>query len=294
MKAIDLNLIPKFTQLVLVAVIAFSAARYTWILLGAIYGSDEYALVQLPSSETVPVSQERPSLMEVARLHLLGEEEKQIQAVKAPEVVQAPETRLDLILRGLVASNDQRNALALIATGKGNELPYKVGAEVPGGAVISEILADRVILRRGGRLETLKLPKDRLNPAEVQRKDSASTGDSGSQGRSVLPANVSHQIEDYRRKVIENPQRAMDLAHIEPVMNGGQLKGYKLSPSRERDLFRRVGLRSGDVVTHVNGIPVSDTSRMGELISLLSNARSLDVTLERAGQPTQLSLALGN
>jgi general secretion pathway protein C len=53
-----------------------------------------------------------------------------------------------------------------------------------------------------------------------------------------------------------------------------------------------VGLRPGDVVTSVNGIPLSDPTQMGQLFEQLSSARRLDVTVERGGRQSRLSLEL--
>ena len=44
---------------------------------------------------------------------------------------------------------------ALIAEGSATEKVYKVGDSLSGGAILHEVLADKVILKRGGRFETL-------------------------------------------------------------------------------------------------------------------------------------------
>ncbi len=76
-------------------------------------------------------------------------------------------------------------------------------------------------------------------------------------------------------------------------MTEGRLTGYRLSPNEERQLFNRLGLRSGDIVTEVNGISVADSARIGELFSELSTAQRLSVVLQRRGRPTTISINLG-
>ena len=109
---------------------------------------------------------------------------------------------------------------------------------------------------------------------------------------SAAPSVDSRQLQALRETIMKNPQEAMQLVNAQPVMEGGQLKGYRLNPGRDRKLFGSVGLRPGDIVTSVNGIPLNDMSQMGALFEQLNSANRLDVTIERGGQQTQLSLGL--
>ncbi|HAR60730.1 MAG TPA: hypothetical protein DCS18_11115, partial [Alcanivorax sp.] len=71
--------------------------------------------------------------------------------------VDAPDTRLSLELLGLFQTRDRDKSSAIIAEkGKDAEL-FHIGDAIPGNAELEDIYADRVILRRQGRLETLRL-----------------------------------------------------------------------------------------------------------------------------------------
>jgi len=226
----------------------------------------------------------------VAALHLFGRSDEPPPAEEKAPIV-APETRLNLTLRGLVALDSQQAALAIIAEGGKDENAYKVGDTVPGGAVLHEIHADRVILKRGGRFETLTLPREKMvmgdSPAQGTRSPAGSPG-----SQNVRSSIESLRLKNLRETIMKNPQEAMQLVNAQPVMDGGQLKGYRLNPGRDRKLFGSVGLRPGDIVTNVNGIPLNDMSQMGAVFEQLSSANRLDVTVERGGQQTQLSLSL--
>ena len=79
---------------------------------------------------------------------------------KTSAPVDAPETKLKLVLRGVFSSEDQDNARAIIADPRGKEEQYSIGDMLPGNAELSEVHADKVILKRSGRYETLRLPTD--------------------------------------------------------------------------------------------------------------------------------------
>lgn len=103
---------------------------------------------------------------QVAQYHLFGRAD--VIAGNAPTV--APQTKLNLVLRGVIASKSQEEALAIIATRGGDEKGYSPGERLPGGAELKEIYADRVILQHRGRLETLMLERKLLSDKELTIK----------------------------------------------------------------------------------------------------------------------------
>jgi general secretion pathway protein C len=283
-----LHLIP-WLNVLIAALLAFSLAQLTWLL---VTESNGEAAVPLPAiaPSSAPAAKPPASLARVAALHLLGRSDEPPPAQQqAP--ISAPETRLNLTLRGLVALDSQDAALAIIAQGGGDEQSYKVGDTVPGGALLYEIHADRVILERGGRFETLTLPREKMESATAPAQSALARPLIGGDVRAGQPVDA-RQLRALRENLLKNPQEAMQLINAQPVMDGGQMKGYRVNPGRDRKLFNNVGLRPGDIVTSVNGIPLNDLSQMGALFNQLSSANRLDVTLERGGRETQLSLGL--
>lgn len=278
-------------NLLLVVLLAYTLAQLTWLLLHET--ADNLPIPPVISAKTTTPSKATASLEKVAALHLLGRSDVPAP-VEAAKPIEAPETRLNLTLRGLISVSSQQGARAIISQGSGDELSYKVGDTVPGGAKLHEILADRVILERSGRFETLTLPKEKMEIGDLPaRKTPTSLPASHAVGGgAVVPSADPRQLSAIRDTVLSNPQDAMKLINAQPVMEGGQLKGYRVNPGRDRQLFNSVGLRPGDIVTSVNGIALNDMSQMGALFQQLTSAPRLDVTIERRGQQTQLSLAL--
>jgi general secretion pathway protein C len=231
------------------------------------------------------------NLDRVAALQLLGRADAVAEAPSAP--IAAPETRLNLVLKGLLARHPQEEARAIIAQGSGDEKTYRVGDSLPGGASVHDILPDRVILSRGGRFETLTLPKERMDISE-STLPAALAGREG-----VIPNpnpnigdSVSQQLSELRDTLIQNPQDAMRMISAEPVVEEGQIRGYRVRPGQDRRLFTSVGLRPGDVVTAINGIALSDPAQLGAIYQQLSSATSLNVTVERRGRQTDLNINL--
>lgn len=94
---------------------------------------------------------------EIVSVHLMGNPAR----ARVARVERAPTTQLNLTLKGLLFTDDQEMARAIISTGKkkGDKL-YAVGDKLESGnATVKEIRDDLVLLDRNGKIESLPLPK---------------------------------------------------------------------------------------------------------------------------------------
>lgn len=95
-------------------------------------------------------------LEQVATLHLFGNAAARPAA--APVPTDLPKTDLKLVLVGAITDSDPKQASALIEADK-QARRYYVGDNIPGGAVLHEVLSGSVVLKRENRYETLEFPK---------------------------------------------------------------------------------------------------------------------------------------
>lgn len=138
---------------VLVATSAFNAVMSWRHSSGTMADGDEQPGGQAP---LVPV-RARIFHRDIASMHLFGKAKTSGTASKVPTV--APDTRLKLLLKGVVASKDGKGdprAIVSDTSGKKQKV-YAVGDKLPGGAEIKEIYPDRIILIRAGQYETLRI-----------------------------------------------------------------------------------------------------------------------------------------
>jgi general secretion pathway protein C len=105
---------------------------------------------------------------QIANWHLFGHAQS-LAVTSAPTV--APETKLNLVLSGVIASPRQEDAVAIIAAGaSAAEKNYAIGDSLPGGAILKEVYGDRVIIEHRGRVETLTLRRKKLSNKELSIK----------------------------------------------------------------------------------------------------------------------------
>jgi len=77
------------------------------------------------------------------------------------ETQNLPKTQLNLTLTGVMVSSDETKAGALIQGPDKQTLNYKINDELPGGATLKQVLNDRVVVDRSGRLENLLFVESR-------------------------------------------------------------------------------------------------------------------------------------
>jgi general secretion pathway protein C len=107
-----------------------------------------------------------------------------------------------------------------------------------------------------------------------------------------MPAPDPAQLSEIRETVLSDPGKAQDFIRVVPASVGGQQRGYRIYPGRDRALFTAAGLRPGDLVTSVNGVELNDPARALQLLGDLSQATTLNVTVERGGQSQNITLSV--
>lgn len=115
-----------------------------------------FQLPSIPANLTIKESQpppEPPPLNKLADLHLFG------QNMSDQDINSLPQTSLQLELKGIYSSSSPELGSAIIAAPGEPAQVYLVGDTLPGGAVLLDVYEDRVILRRAGQLEVLRLPQ---------------------------------------------------------------------------------------------------------------------------------------
>src|SRR5690606_12836042 len=123
---------------------------------------------------------------------------------------------------------------ALIGSSDGLEKPYAIGDDVVSGVSLQAIFPDRVVLSRGGLLETLRLNKD----APLARVD-----DRPLPPVSSVNSATTEMLAQIRDQVLTDPSKASTYIRVRAANVDGALKGFRVYPGRDRTAFGEVGLK---------------------------------------------------
>jgi general secretion pathway protein C len=274
--AVSARSLPLWVSAGLVLLLAWQAVQLTWTALGArpapapAGAGPAAGAPPLPAPSTATVDVER-----IVSAHLFGVAGAPAAADADPNAVAA--TRLNLVLAGTIAHADPKRGYAILGESAAGARVYAVGKTVAGGAKLHAVYPDRVILDRGGKLESLLLPKQFQGG-----------GMSAAAGPAPAPdPMLGQRLQEF---AAQNPGAITEIIRPQPVFANGQQRGYRVYPGRNRQQFSRLGLMPGDLVTAINGTPLDDPARGMEILQSMNSATQVTVTVERNGQSTQVSI----
>ncbi len=265
---------PTAVSIALVLSASYTLAQITWQLLEPAPEIHRSSPTSIKHSQNSNNSQFQQQLIQLNNAHLFGQANAPVIKQSAQD---APETTLNLILRGILAAKPMSFASVIIATSKrGKELIYGVGDTVPGNATIEEIYATHITLMRNGRLETLKLPEKSVG--------GGAKGKSARNGSLNMNQSADKILGDIRRDIMKNPTSFGQYAIPVPVSKNGKLQGYRLRPQKKgRELFKQFGIKRNDIVTQVNGVPLNDPVQSMAALQKISTSSSINLTVMRNG-----------
>lgn len=176
----------------------------------------------------------------------------------------APAALPTLNLYGTVARGDPTTGYALLGATQATAALYGSGVEVAPGLVLRQIYANRVVLARNGLLLVLRI--------------GSSSGGAGQGG-----------LES-----VQSDDPSPPLASSADMLRAGSadnqdMPGIRVYPGRNRGAFARLGLHPGDLVTAINGAPVTGPEAI-DLQQMLKDLGQATVTVFRAGRLQQLTV----
>lgn len=210
----------------------------------------------------------------------------------------AAETRLPLTLTGIVALTEDGLGSAVIRV-NGAEQVYAVGDSLPasGQVTLAKVMPQTIVIDNNGTYELLTLYEGvgLVVPTTPSRAGPATQPNRAeSQAPIASEAERSEVAQRYRRALYESPEALASLLTVSPVQADGAIIGYRISPSKERAAFDALGFKTGDVVTAVNGLSLSDTTNTLKLYTLMKEATEATFDMTREGGNVTINVDLTN
>ncbi|RZF66201.1 PDZ domain-containing protein [Sphingomonas populi] len=185
-------------------------------------------------------------------------------------------TSLQLTLFGTRIDGAMGGGSAIIAGPDGVQKSIAVGQEVAPGATLKAVAFDHVTIDRGGATEELFLAQ----------------GDAGSTPPPApLPPSAPLLTPGAQPTGLTLSQLRAETGII-PRVDGGRVSGLVVRPQGGATAFRQAGLRDGDVVTAINGRPVSGAGDLERLGGQLAGGGTLSITVERGSQTLPLAITI--
>ncbi len=198
----------------------------------------------------------------------------QTGAEKKPEAVDIDKlkpTDLKLVLLGTV-TGDRNKAYAVIAEVNGkNQNLYRIGDTVK-NATVKMILREKVVLNVNGKDEILEIDQEQDKNKKPPGKSIGSTRQQITLKRSIM------------EKATGNLNNLMRQVKIRPHFKNGKPDGLTLSGIRHSSLFDNMGLKSGDIITEVDGKTIVSLDDALKLYKGMKSSSNIQLKLKRRGR----------
>lgn len=298
-------------RLVLLCLLAIWAVLALTRLLWALVPATEPAVAQ-PPKVINPLSDNRDradaapvDIQRMVAWHLFGKPSATAPVTPAPQPTAAPansragieegarETRLQLKLRGIVASTEDGLGYAVIENNN-QQAVYAVEDKLPapGKVTLAKVMPRQVVLDNGGTYELLVLYEESTLGAPALSPAPAAPPPASEQIDKRDDPQATSLAQSYRERLFQNPQSLAEVVSISAVREGTALLGYKVSPGKDQEQFEQLGFKAGDLVTSVNGISLDNPANTMVLYNTMRTAGEVVFELQRDGQPLTLSVNL--
>ncbi|MCW9015367.1 MAG: type II secretion system protein GspC, partial [Kangiellaceae bacterium] len=263
----------------------------------------EFKPVRVTSSLSNSNSNSKVQVNQLMKMELFGSLVKEEKKVEIKPVEDAVETKLNLKLRGIYASDEPKKANAIIEDGRGKQAVYFLDEklDVGGRVYLRQVYVDRIILDNNGSdekltLDTQELPNMGLRPGGKRDSRKKRNEDDSDARKKVTDKRgnqrISRQLNEYKDKFQKDPSSVADVINGRPHFVDGELRGFSISPGKDKRLFQELGLKRGDVVTSINGVALNN---MQDAMTLMNDVQSLtevSVDIQRGNESLSLLLNL--
>ncbi|MEN8176066.1 MAG: type II secretion system protein N [Pseudomonadota bacterium] len=204
---------------------------------------------------------------------------------------------LKVAVHGILASTVSRQSYAILSVSGAKADLYRLGDEVAKEATLAVIQPRSVVIERGGVRQEFSLFDGEEGNRRPSAKASQRAPSSDSPGvrateKRITDAETKRKIMEYREAMNTNPLSLVDKIRTYRVQRDGEPYGLRLRTGTDRGLLSSVGLRSGDILTKVNGVAVGSNENMPELMVQLRDHNEVLLDIERAGRPRQVRVIL--
>jgi len=196
-----------------------------------------------------------------------------------PPVVKAP-IQLNAKLVGTVVAGDHSVAIILPMPGKAVDIFYIGDAVIP-RVTVNAILADHVVLDADGDKRDLWLDKKAKAAAAGKPPPPPTVQVLPSSAPNVRRMGLSRQVVN---NAMANFSTLLSQARILPHFTNGRADGFLVTDIAAGSLYQQLGLQNGDILTGVNGKPVTSMDQAMNMYRQLQRAPSVDVSVMRGGQ----------
>lgn len=264
---------------VLSVCVSYQLAVLTWLII------DQPVVVLPEASQGQADMVAMPQSYGLAQRDIFGSAAQ--TALIPQQEIDAPKTRLRLLLMGVFVATDKTQSSAIIAEQGRDGKFFKVGDRVQGRALLSQVYEDKVILDNSGKFETLTFAETKKAlqgiTANTRKIGSASQPRPSSRSnkkefkQALRGVRTAEQFVGFAKQQLEDPQQAIENLGLQATGDG-----YVLTPSST--MLMSIGMKPGDKLISVNGYQLGNPEQDKSIIDEVYASGSARIVIERGSR----------
>lgn len=193
-------------------------------------------------------------------------------------------------LIGVIYGGNSQSSAAILENFNTQEvLVVKKGSSLPQKGVVSDIEVNRIWIISSGCPEYIDLPKFKLPSSRVRRGGASQMASDQSYSEAGFDrigtnTDVTRQWVD---DILNNKLASvLNDALATPHMVDGRIDGFTISQIEPMSVYDKFGLKNGDTVMAINGIPLNDVGQAIQTLNALKNEGNIELQVMRNGKLT--------
>jgi general secretion pathway protein C len=201
-------------------------------------------------------------------------------------------TRLKLKLWGTIAGPADQTYAVIEDPKMRRQHLYRIGDMIQ-AATVKMILREKVVLNVDGRDEVLLIEANHKGTSNT-RSPVKPEGVSSATAAPAPPVSGPSQRITLKKEMLEENLEKKDALdqqiRARAHMAGGQPAGIRISGIRPGSVFRKMGLRSGDIIVGIDDTVMESPEDMSGIVEALGRSESISLRIKRRGRPATIDI----
>ena len=208
----------------------------------------------------------------------------------APSAAAVAASTSSVILKGVFAVNGATLSAAIVNVG-GKDKPVLMGEELEAGLKLAEVWPDYIVLTRGGVKERVELSARTSASGGANKPGAPSAPPVAAATNFRLSVNsASNNNYSLSRQELntslQDPRQLGVMGRI-GINAGGN--GVRVEEAPTGSLSAKLGLRAGDIITSINGTPITGPGDMARMYQQFATTPQVRAEVKRGGTPLMLT-----
>lgn len=197
---------------------------------------------------------------------------------------------VSFMVLGVIASDRPEEGVALLKFKSDNRVKaIKSGATIDGTTTLSLVERKYVEVQIKDKPYRIRVGSDvprTFSPAAPADIGPISTTDGVERAGNEFRVNAALK----ENLVGENLGKVLMQAASEPYVENGIVRGFRLWDIEQGSIYQHAGFVNGDLITHINGMPLNDAGNAIKTLNSLRKATVAEVTFKRGGIEQNLTI----